>query len=192
MENKLKLSLLDLDMTIEPGKELWTALAYWDFDGTLANTPLPEPGKDLWSAYYNTPYPHAGWWGRLESMDLNVFDIKTKPEVHKMYDELNVGHNVLNFILTSRQPKFTPVIAQILENNNIVVEDVFTQLGNKTKGERILHHVKQCITHKYNITDVYFYDDRNKEIVTVEAVRSELEELGVRLHITKIESDAQD
>lgn len=166
-------------------------LAYWDFDGTLANTPLPNPGKDIWSAFYNIPYPYEGWWGRIESMDPNVFTIKTRPDVHNLYNELNIDFSVRNYILTSRQPKFEPLIKDILQNNGIKVEQIFTAKGSITKGERILAHVKELLNDNI-VTDVYFFDDRNKEIVTVEAVRDDLHVLGIKLHIIKIESDAQD
>ena len=166
-------------------------ICYWDMDGTFIDTPTPEIGKQLWSLYYNTPYLWEGWWGRLESMDLNVFTLKPRPETLKMYNELQ-GDNILHFIHTSRMPKFEPVIKQVLDMNNIHMDGIMTAKGSKNKGERIVESVQESIAKGYLISDVYFFDDRMKEIVTVEAVVDTLKEMGITTHITKLESDATD
>ena len=56
-------------------------LIIFDLDGTLMNTPSPEEGKPLWEKHYGEKYPHIGWWGRKESLDTNVFNIKPIPSV---------------------------------------------------------------------------------------------------------------
>lgn len=166
-------------------------LLYLDFDGCLANTPSPEPGKDIWSEYYNTPYPHLGWWGRIESMDPLVFDIKTHQDQHDAWMKYyKLGYK--SFIHTSRQPKFEPIISEILNNNNIVVDGILTAKGKFTKGERILDEVYKYINNGFKINHIVFYDDRMKEIITVEAIREELKSLGITIDINKVQSDATD
>lgn len=166
-------------------------LAFFDFDGCLANTPMPNPGKQLWAEYHQKNYPYEGWWGRVESMDPDVFTIKTKPEVHtawkKYYD---LGYDT--YVLTSRQPKFAPFIKSILIDNNVDMCDVMTMKGKITKGERIVEMVKQYQKLGYIVKHVVFYDDRMKEILTVEAVKDDLHVLGVKIDIVKIQSDATD
>lgn len=166
-------------------------ICYWDMDGTFIDTPHPDTGKVLWSEFYGKPYPHLGWWGRLESMDLNVFTLKPRPETIKIYNELQ-GDNILHFIHTSRMPKFEPLIKQVLDMNNIHMDGIMTAKGNKNKGERIVESVQEYLDKGYVVTDVYFFDDRMKEIVTVEAVVDILKEMGITTHITKLESDATD
>lgn len=171
------------------GKEI--NLAYFDFDGTLVNSPLPEPGKQIWSEYYNKPYPHIGWWGRVESMDPDVFTIKTRPQIHEEWKKYyNLGYKT--FILTSRQPKFEPFIKDILDNNNVIMDDIFTVKGNKTKGERILEQAKQYIEQGYIVKNIVFFDDRMKEIAAVSAIVEDLSVLGIKIEIVKVESDATD
>jgi hypothetical protein len=169
-----------------------TKIFYWDFDGTFADTPHPEIGKPLWAQFYGIPYPHIGWWGRLESMDKNVFTITPRPQVLEMFLQ-HQGPECIHYIHTSRQPKFEDRIKEILKDNNIHMDAVMTVKGSIHKGDRIVQSVQEQITYFHNhITDVYFFDDRNKEIDVVESVRDELNYLGVNLHITKIESDAKD
>jgi hypothetical protein len=166
-------------------------IVYMDFDGCIADTPHHDFGKQQWSDYYGIPYPHIGWWGRLESMDPVAFNIKTHPEQHAEWIKYNaLGYK--SYIHTSRQPKFEPLIAGILKNNNINVDGILTVKGNITKGERILLEVKSFIENGYVVKNVVFFDDRQKEIVTVEAVKEELNQLGVLIDIIKVESDALD
>lgn len=166
-------------------------LAYFDFDGCLAATPLAEEGKLQWSKHYNMEYPHIGWWGRHESMDPDVFNIKTHRHIHNEYTRL-IADGFTSFILTSRQPKFKEHIQNILNNNNVVVDDIFLAKGKITKGERVLAKVKEYISNGYIVTDVIFFDDRNKEIITAEDVKDEMLSMGINFKIIKVESDTID
>ena len=167
------------------------SLAYFDFDGCLGNTPHPSYGKELWSEYHETPYPHKGWWGRLESMDLDAFAIRTNTHMHTEWKRLH-GEGYITNVLTSRQPKFKDLIQTILDNNNVTVEEIFTVKGQITKGERMVIFVKEWIDKGYTVKNVIFFDDRMKEIVTAEAVQDEMKSLGVNFKFVKIESDADD
>ncbi len=167
-------------------------MCFWDFDGTIADTPHPDLGKQIWLEKTGQEYPHQGWWGRLESMDKSVFDIKLHPEVLQMFHE-HQGDEYLHFIHTSRMPKFENRIKEILHDNNIKMDGIMTIKGSFHKGERIVQSLEEQFLYFNNtITDVYFFDDRNKEIVLVESVRETLLNMGVNLHITKIQSDALD
>ena len=166
-------------------------LAYFDFDGCLANTPHPGVGKPLWAEYHGTPYPHKGWWGKLESMDPNAFTIRTVPDMHKEWERLTDEGYITN-VLTSRMPKFKELIQGILDNNGVTMKEIFTVKGQITKGERMVAFVKEWTDKGYTVKNVVFFDDRMKEIVTAEAVQNEMKALGVNFKIVKVESDAND
>ena len=166
-------------------------LAFFDMDGCLFDTPHPDPGKQLWAQFYQKDYPYQGWWGRVESMDANVFTIKPRPHVLDMWKCL-YDSGFETRVLTSRQPKFEPIIQTLLIDNGIDMEEVLTAKGSLTKGERILQVVKDAIAQGFDVKEVQFFDDRMKEIVTVQAVMDDLHLLGVKTIITKIESDAND
>jgi antitoxin component YwqK of YwqJK toxin-antitoxin module len=166
-------------------------LVFWDCDGTLIETTLPEPGKDLWSKYYNKPYPHKGWWGREESLDLNVFPNEPKAEVFEKYLQVKHDPNYFNFVLTSREPKLQSHLEKIFAKHDIVMERIMCKKGNYTKGQRIEHTIKEY-SENHNITEVILYDDRNKEHATVEPYRSQWESLGIKVTLIKVVSDAQD
>ena len=39
-----------------------TKLTFFDFDGTLADSPTPENGKQKYKEVTGNEYPHQGWW----------------------------------------------------------------------------------------------------------------------------------
>jgi hypothetical protein len=166
-------------------------LAFFDFDGCLADTPNPDFGKNHWGEHHKTTWPYQGWWGRVESMCLDAFKIKTHEPQHQAWTKLyNEGYKT--FILTSRQPKFAPIIQSILIDNEIDIDDIFTMSHNLTKGERILKEVQGWIADGFQVEHVVFYDDRMKEIVSVQAVVNQLKEFGTTIEIIKVQSDAID
>lgn len=161
-----------------------TILRFFDFDGCLFDTPLPDEGKEQWSNFYNKPYPHKGWWGRMESMDLVCFHIPPRKEVYKIYND-GKGENVIDFILTSRLLRFEPIIKELLKLNDIDIKDEHILTKNKfEKGERIFQTA--LLFKDLNITDIYFYDDRDKEINSANEWKESIEDLGINFHIKKI------
>jgi hypothetical protein len=130
-------------------------LCVMDFDGCLMNTPSPEEGKPMWSEKKGIPYPYAGWWGRAESLDTEVFDIKPFPNIHMQLKKDVVNPNAHVIILTSRLEKLRPQVEEILSNNGIVVDDVVLKRGNETKGDVILSYLKRMP----DLIKIDIYDD---------------------------------
>lgn len=167
-------------------------LNFWDFDGTFCHSPMPDPGKALWAEYHGKPYPHQGWWGREESLDLDAFAINLRDEIHAEYLKYEHDPTAHNYILTSRQPKLRPYLAKILAKFNITMKDILCAHGSMNKGERIVSILNEMEAQGQVISVINFWDDRNKEIVLVEAFRSYFEGKGITLNVYKLESDATD
>lgn len=166
-------------------------LAFFDCDGTLIHTELPDTGKQKWAAHYGKPYPHLGWWGREESLDLTIFENKPHDFVHGEYLKIANDPAYLKFILTSRMPKLRNHLQAILDKHGIVMQEILCAEGKLTKGDRINRMIETHQAH-YDIVEVIMYEDRNKEIATIEPYRSQWEQQGIKLTIHKIESDARD
>jgi len=130
-------------------------LSIYDFDGCLMNTMSPEEGKELWSQAKGVPYPYVGWWGRAESLDTEVFDIKPFPNILSQLKKDVVNPNAYVIILTSRREKLRPQVEKILADNNIVVDDVILKYGNETKGDVILSYLKAMP----DLVKIDVYDD---------------------------------
>ena len=167
-------------------------LTFFDFDGTLIHSPLPDNGKIEWANYYNKPYPHLGWWGRSESLDLNVFNVIPNHIIYQEYLKFKKLNNSFNVILTSRIPKLKQYLADILYHNDIYMDDILCADGALTKGERIVKEYQRFINDGHDIKEIYVWEDRNKEIITIEPFRKYFEDNGVSLIIYKVQSEALD
>jgi cellobiose-specific phosphotransferase system component IIB len=143
-------------------------LVAFDMDGTLMDTPMPDAGKQLWASKKGTPYPYVGWWGRPESLDLSVFDIKPFPSVMKQLEKEISTPDTYVIILTSRMEKLRPQVQAILDKNNIHVDSLDMKKSEKTKGEKILEYVK----HLPELEEISVYDDREGDILSYKGIRS--------------------
>jgi hypothetical protein len=153
-------------------------LAVFDFDGTLINSPEKESGKIEWSEKTGQPYPYQGWWGRPESLDLNVFDIKPFPSVlHQLKKEI-VLPNTYVIILTSRMEKLRPQVEAVLNKNNIKVDRVDMKRAEGDKGKKVLRYVQQMPDLKV----INVYEDRDTDIASYEAIRNQIPE-GIEFNI---------
>jgi len=82
-------------------------LVCFDFDDTLFYTPKADVGKTTWLEKTGTVWPHIGWWGKSETIDIDIFDIPINQwvldryEYHRTQDEihLNWGGDTLRFKL---------------------------------------------------------------------------------------------
>ena len=137
-------------------------LAIFDFDGTLIDSPDKENGMRLWKEKNGQPYPHKGWWGRKESLDTTLFDIKPFPHVLAQLEAEKAVPDTKVIILTSRMEKLRPEVENVLNLNNIVVDDVILKHGNEGKGDVIL----KIENYNQDLKEIVVYDDfmdRNPE-----------------------------
>lgn len=164
-----------------------TKLSFFDFDATLFDSPMPDSGKLEYKEKTGQEYPHIGWWGREESLDTNIFDIKIFPNVAS---KLNNDHNQDNAfvaILTSRIGKLKPQIKNLLKINNIQVDEISTKDNNKEKDVRI----KEYLVKYPDTQTIDVYDDREKEFNVFLKLKRDLKlsHPHIQLNIFKVDND---
>lgn len=137
-----------------------TRLSVYDFDGTLMDTPMPDVGREVWKQKTGEKYPHVGWWGRKESLDMDVFEINPFPSVLNNLNDDMTRSDTYTVILTSRLEKLRPQIEGILQHHNISADQILLKTGGKEKDERIQELISQLPD---TIKEVNLYDDREKE-----------------------------
>jgi len=142
--------------TLNESTEMEKEVIFFDFDGTLMNSPLKEPGIIQWSKVKGTPYPHKGWWGREESLDLNVFDIQPHKELFNIYNNVKNDTNVKTVLLTNRMEKLREPIMAILRKHNITFDLYSFKRNEQTKGDRIMDIMQNTYP---DIKKFTFYDD---------------------------------
>lgn len=153
-------------------------LVAFDFDATLINSPEPDEGKKIWLQVKGEQYPYLGWWGRPESLDLNVFDIKPFPSVLLQLKKELVIPNTYVIILTSRMEKLRSYVQAVLDKNGIVVDKLDMKRAEGNKGIKILRYVEQFPELKV----INVYDDRESDIQSYENIRTQIPE-GIEFNI---------
>lgn len=157
-------------------------LHIFDWDGTLCQSPLPEFGKPMYEEIFGKPYPHRGWWGRQESLS-KEFSIELYEDMEEVA-KTAIKDGDLVYVLTSRIKDFTNRIHEIcVENNLNISKDKIYTFNTRPKGERIHSIVKNMD----NVSKVIFYDDRDKEIISANEWKEEIEKLGVEFEIIQLE-----
>lgn len=147
-------------------------LAVFDFDGTLMNTPDPENGKQFWQDKMGRQYPYSGWWGRAESLDLDVFEIKPFPSVLNQLNKEKGTPDTAVIILTSRMEKLRPQVQAVLDANQISVDKLDMKRAEGDKGVKVLRYV----TAFPELEEINVYEDRDIDFEAYERIRNKIPE----------------
>lgn len=134
-------------------------LSIFDFDGTLINTELPETGKPLWKEAKGLDWQHKGWWGRAESLDLDVFKNDIIEHVVEAYKSEKNDDTNLVCMLTGRMTALSKEVEMILEKHNLVFDRKYYNTGGDTitvKQRKISELLKEFPT----IKTIEIWEDR--------------------------------
>jgi hypothetical protein len=136
-----------------------TKLSVFDFDGTTVDTGTPETHKPIWKEKTGTDWPHVGWWGRKESLDMSVFDFKAKPEVKSDYMKERSNPDTMVISLTGRRPKLGNEVKAILDANGYNFDAYLYNYGADTLSNK-LEQLGKILSEMSSIVSVELWDDR--------------------------------
>jgi hypothetical protein len=157
-----------------------TRLAFYDFDHTLFNSPEPDEGKTIWKEKTGKDWPHKGWWYQPDSLNTDVFDLKTYPNIVKELQRDNADPNTYTVLLTGRMQDMGDQIREILNTHNLYFDDYnFAQKPEEPKTERI----KKYLGEFPEADDVVVYDDRDKEIRKFKEFKDKVKIFGIDFQI---------
>ena len=143
-------------------------LISFDFDKTLFNTPEPELGKDIFLEKTGNQWPHRGWWGKPETLDMNIFDIPLNEWVYSKYVEFLEEENFM-ILATGRLKKVDGMfdnVNNILDKNSIEFDEVHLNWGGDTLKFK-LKLFEQKIQH-LGVEEFIMLDDRQEHLVEFE------------------------
>ena len=148
--------------------ELITKLAIIDFDGTMVDTGLPETGMPIWKEKTGTDYPHKGWWGREESLDMKVFNWPVYDDMVEVYEEEMARANTHVVMMTGRLAKLDKHVISILDYYGLEFDDYRFMTGGGTikSKSRDLEKFKVRFP---NLELIEMWDDRTSHIVEFQA-----------------------
>ena len=168
----------------ENTEENVTKLSVFDFDGTLVDTGMPDTHKIIYKEKTGQDWPYKGWWGRPESLDMDVFDFKAIPEVKSAYTIERQRPNTMVISLTGRRPKLSKEVEAILNANGYVFDKYLYSYGKDTLSNKI-EQLNNLLSETPNIVDVELFDDRAEHISTFQSWGQSLVDSG-RLNNFKI------
>lgn len=155
-----------------------TTLSVFDFDGTLIDSPMPDTGRAEYEQKTGKPWPHQGWWGRAESLDMDVFDIKPIPSVIADYRTEKSDPNTSVIMLTGRMQKLSDKVMAILKANGLEFDGYYFNRGGSTDVEKI-RTLNKVLDEQPSIKVVKMWDDRLEHIPIFEQWGKEKVESGV-------------
>lgn len=176
-------------------KRVITKLAVFDFDGTLVDTPLPvmvQKGKHNvatspeWEEKTGKPWPHVGWWGRKESLDMDVFDMPTISSVISDYKREVSDPNTLTIMLTGRLKKLGSEVKAVLDAKGLSFDMYLYNNGGETSKNKI-KQMNKILDEYPSITTVEMWDDRTGHISTFQSWGDSLE--GKKFKINHVIND---
>jgi len=140
-----------------------TKLSVFDFDGTLVDTALPDSGRKLYQEKTGKPWPYQGWWGREESLDSSIFDMKPIASVMADYKAEKAKENTAVIMLTGRISRLANKVESILSEKGYSFDGYYYNNGGRTDAEKI--KTLNEILEKYpSIKIVEQWDDRLEHI----------------------------
>jgi len=142
-----------------------TKLKIWDFDGTLCDTPSPEVGKVIWKKAKGIEWGHVGWWSKVESLDMNIFEHPTIPSVMVDFHKYKDDTEYMNIMLTGRRAKkpLEDAVKAILDFHGLKFDLYFHNNGGETADNK-MYRVEKLLKEFPNLDSISMYDDRDSHI----------------------------
>ena len=114
---------------------MYQTLYCFDFDDTLIHTMLPDPGMEIWQEKTGTPWPYRGWWSKVETLDMSVFETPKNEWVYKKYLEAKADPTGYLILATGRLdtiPGMRDGVNKILDHYGIELDEVYLNTGGDT------------------------------------------------------------
>lgn len=140
-----------------------TKLSIFDFDGTLIDTPLPDLGRIQYKEKTGKEWPHVGWWGKADSLDTKIFDMKAVDMVINDYEKEVIETETAVVMLTGRMIKLAQHVEAILHEKGLKFDEYHYNRGGATFDAKIMTLEK--LLKKYpDVTTIHMWDDRQEHI----------------------------
>ena len=145
---------------------MYNTLYSFDFDDTLIHTMLPDPGVQIWEEKTKTPWPYKrgkviGWWSKIESLDISIFDTPKNEWVYKKYSEAKSDPSGYVILATGRLDTVDGMresVQKILHHYEMEFDEIHLNWGGDTfKFKTTLF---QNLITKTGCRHFVMYDDR--------------------------------
>jgi hypothetical protein len=140
-------------------------LISFDFDKTLFHTPEPELGKGIFLEKTGKVWSHKGWWGKPETLDLEIFEIPKNDWVYNHFLEYTEDDENYIILATGRLKKVEGMsdnVHKILEKNDIEFDEVHLNWGGDTLKFKIKLFEEKIKS--LGVEEFIMFDDRSEHL----------------------------
>lgn len=138
-----------------------THIAVFDFDNTTIDSPTPEIGKEIWKEKTGKEWEHKGWWGKIDSLSMEVFDLQPIGETLEGYKRVKNDPSVYKVLLTGRIGKFENQVKKILNSHGIKFDEyLFNDKGSTIEFK--IHELEELTKKFPQATFIELWDDREE------------------------------
>lgn len=136
-------------------------LEIYDFDSTLFFTPdNTKENIKSWEEKTGKLWNKKGWWGKLESIDIDVFDIKANIEVVKSAKIGCLDPGTLCILMTGRIPRFEPVVRLLAQREGLEFQRYIFNGSNHPTLDFKIKMMKDILNEFPDIKHVEIWEDR--------------------------------
>lgn len=158
----------------------------FDFDGTLCHTPEQHLGQKVFKEKTGLDWPYNGWWGKPESIDMDIFYVPINGWVYQKYLEAVADPTAHVILATGRLEKpmgMRKNVERILGFHNLSF-DVFDPLNVieigtprrevvrngvylNTGGDTFMFKTRlfEDMMKKMRVNSLLMYDDRHEHLI---------------------------
>ena len=140
-------------------------IAVFDFDGTLVDTPTPERGKVEYRRATGESWPHKGWWGRSETLDMDIFKMPLISSVISDYESERETADTLVVMLTGRIQRLSHEVELILATYGLRFDGYYYNNGGSTLDFKI-GVLNRLLKEHPNVQSVELWDDREPHVIS--------------------------
>jgi hypothetical protein len=171
-------------------KKKITKIAIFDFDGTIADTPLQEEGIKVFEQKTGKKWPHKGWWSKHETLDTEIFDIPLIKSVKEAYDKVKDEDETLRVMLTGRLPFLSKKVEAILDGHGLEFDEHHYNTGGKTEDSK-MRTMESLLLKFPDVERIEIWDDRLEHIPIFHDFLHEKVRLGIikSFNITVVPAD---
>ncbi len=140
---------------------MYQTLYSFDFDDTLIHTMMPEPGMVIWEKKTGTKWPYTGWWSKVETLDMSIFDQPLNKWTYKKYLDAKddpTGYLILATGRLDTVDGMRKAVMKILDHYQLTFDEVFLNWGGDTYKFKKTLFEKMIL--KTGCRHFVMYDDR--------------------------------
>jgi hypothetical protein len=140
-------------------------ICIFDWDSTLCFSPENTlENRNHWESVTGMKWVGNGWWGKLESLDCNVFDIKMNSHVLNIAKEYLEKSDVYTVILTGRVSKFENIIKDIMYRHDMKDVDAYHFNDSHNTLDFKLRKIEEIANRFPSATIFEMWEDREEHI----------------------------